>query len=45
MLRVVLGLQCLLYLLYPTASSAWGYQGHKVVGSIADHLLKPKAKQ
>ncbi|MEW6641224.1 MAG: S1/P1 nuclease [Pseudomonadota bacterium] len=23
-----------------TPASAWGYQGHKVVGSIADHLLK-----
>jgi hypothetical protein len=45
MLRAVFALQCLLYLLYPTASSAWGYQGHKVVGSIADHLLKPNAKQ
>ena len=45
MLRVVLALQCLLYLLGPTPASAWGYQGHKVVGSIADHLLKPKAKQ
>ncbi|MFB9262504.1 S1/P1 nuclease [Bradyrhizobium erythrophlei] len=28
----------------PTAASAWGYQGHHVVGAIADQLLKPAAK-
>jgi hypothetical protein len=45
MLRIVLALHFLFCLLYPTTSSAWGYQGHKVVGSIADRLLKPNAKQ
>jgi hypothetical protein len=30
--------------LHPNAACAWGYQGHEVVGSIADHLLKPNAK-
>jgi hypothetical protein len=45
MLRIVFALNCLLALLYPVAASAWGYQGHKVVGSIADKLLKPNAKE
>ena len=45
MLRLVFALNCLFCLLYPTASSAWGYQGHKVVGSVADKLLNPTAKQ
>jgi len=27
----------------PAERGAWGYQGHRVVGSIADHLLKPNA--
>jgi hypothetical protein len=45
MSKVMLTLTCLSYLLYPTAAPAWGYQGHKVVGSIADQLLKPNAKQ
>jgi hypothetical protein len=43
MSRVVIALQCLLYLFYPSASYAWGYQGHKVVGSIAEQLLNPNA--
>ncbi|WP_338832302.1 S1/P1 nuclease [Bradyrhizobium sp. 27S5] len=30
--------------LHPTAASAWGYEGHRVVGAIADQLLKPAAK-
>ena len=45
MVRLVFALNCLFCLLYPTASSAWGYQGHKVVGSVADKLLNPTAKQ
>ncbi|MGA9087747.1 MAG: S1/P1 nuclease [Bradyrhizobium sp.] len=45
MFKVVLTLNCVLSLLYPIAASAWGYQGHKVVGSIADQLLKPSARQ
>ena len=45
MSRIVFALTCLLCLLYPAAASAWGFEGHKVVGSIADQLLKPNAKQ
>jgi hypothetical protein len=45
MVRIIFALNCLLCLLYPAAASAWGYQGHEVVGSIADHLLKPNAAQ
>jgi hypothetical protein len=45
MLRMVFVLSCLIGLLDPAPASAWGYQGHKVVGSIADQLLKPNAKQ
>jgi hypothetical protein len=44
MLRIILALNFLFCLLYPTASSAWGYQGHKVVGAIADRLLSDNAK-
>jgi hypothetical protein len=45
MARTIVLLCCLVALLDPTSASAWGYQGHKVVGSIADRLLKPAAKQ
>jgi len=45
MLKAILALTCLLYLFSTTAASAWGYQGHKVVGSIADQLLNANAKQ
>jgi hypothetical protein len=45
MSKVVLVLSCVFGLLYPAVASAWGYQGHRVVGSIADQLLKPNAKQ
>jgi hypothetical protein len=45
MSKVVFVLGCVLGLLYPSVASAWGYQGHKVVGSVADQLLKPNAKQ
>ncbi len=45
MLKTIFALHCLFALLYPVAASAWGYQGHKVVGSIADRLLKPNAKE
>jgi hypothetical protein len=45
MLRIVFALNCLFCPLNPTAASAWGYQRHKVVGSIADHLLNANAKQ
>ncbi len=45
MLGIVFALNAPFCLLNPTAASAWGYQGHKVVGSIADHLLNANAKQ
>lgn len=45
MLRAVFALGWLaVMLLAPTTASAWGYQGHRVVGSIADQLLRPAAK-
>ena len=34
----------LVCLLHPVRTLAWGYQGHEVVGSVADHLLSPNAK-
>jgi S1/P1 Nuclease len=45
MVRIVFALNCLLCFLYPTVASAWGYQGHEVVGSIADNLLNANAKR
>ena len=45
MSKMILVLGCVWALLYPVAASAWGYQGHEVVGSVADRLLKPNAKQ
>ena len=45
MSKVILVLGCVWALLYPAAALAWGYQGHEVVGSVADRLLKPNAKQ
>lgn len=44
MFRTALLLNFLICLLYPTGASAWGYQGHRVVGSIADQLLHDNAK-
>jgi S1/P1 Nuclease len=44
MLRMVFILSCLVWL-DPTAASAWGFEGHRVTGSIADKLLKPNARQ
>ena len=35
MFRTAFLLNLLICLLYPTAASAWGYKGHRVVGSIA----------
>ena len=43
MLRIAFTLGLFLCLLNPTAASAWAFQGHRVVGSIADSLLKPNA--
>src|SRR3954466_15773626 len=43
-LRAIFILGCMACAFAPTTASAWGYQGHRVVGSIADQLLKPTAK-
>jgi S1/P1 Nuclease len=37
-------LACLFCLVHSTGVWAWGYEGHRVVGSIADQLLRPNAK-
>jgi len=42
--KLALALSCLAWMLHPTGASAWGYQGHEVVGAIADKLLKPNAR-
>src|SRR6201996_7150634 len=44
MVRPWLVLMPLLLLFAPSAASAWGYQGHRVVGSIADQLLTANAQ-
>src|ERR1044072_5046837 len=43
--RIALFLITLSISLQPTSVLAWGYQGHEVVGSIADQLLNAKARQ
>jgi hypothetical protein len=43
--RIVIALNFLICLFYPTVAPAWEYQGHRVVGSIADHMLNANAKQ
>jgi hypothetical protein len=45
MSRLVFALSCLFGLLCPATAFAWGYQGHEVVGSIADQLLNDNARQ
>ena len=45
MSRLLFALSCLLGLLCPATAFAWGYQGHEVVGSIADQLLNDNARQ
>ncbi|MEA2888506.1 MAG: hypothetical protein QOD11_2866 [Bradyrhizobium sp.] len=45
MLRIVVAFNFLVCLFYPTVAPAWEYQGHRVVGSIADHMLNANAKQ
>ncbi len=45
MSKFLVALACVLCLLAPRAASAWGYQGHEVVGSIADQLLNDNAKR
>ena len=44
MFRLAILLNFFFCLLYPMAASAWGYQGHRVVGSIADQLLHDNAR-
>ena len=43
-LNFVFAFGLVLFLLSPTTASAWGYQGHRVVGSIATELLSDNAK-
>src|SRR5262245_49561936 len=45
MMRLLFAVCTLAAAFSPDAASAWGYQGHRVVGSVADKLLKPNAKQ
>ena len=45
MLKIVFALNCLFVLLYPVAASAWGFEGHRVTGSIASKLLKLNAEK
>ena len=42
--KILLLLSFLLCLLIPDRASAWGYQGHRVVGSISDQMLNDRAK-
>jgi hypothetical protein len=44
LLRMAFALACLV-ILNPSAAWSWGFEGHRVVGSIADKLLKPNAKR
>jgi hypothetical protein len=44
LLRMAFALACLV-ILNPSAVWSWGFEGHRVVGSIADKLLKPNAKR
>src|SRR4051794_13928721 len=47
MQRIVIALYFLVLIACPSTALAWGFEGHRVVGSIADRLLdqKPNAKQ
>jgi len=40
MLRFLFAVGGLIFLLAPDSASAWGFQGHRVTGSIADELLR-----
>src|SRR5277367_1751380 len=44
MRKVFLVFSLLLFSSHLSAAWAWGYQGHRVVGSIADQLLNDRAK-
>jgi hypothetical protein len=45
MYRAIFLLNCLLCVFYPSPSWGWAYQGHRVVGSIADQMLNDNARQ
>lgn len=45
MFRSIFLINCLLCVFYPSASLGWGYQGHRVVGSVADQMLNDNARQ
>jgi S1/P1 Nuclease len=44
MCRIAVLLVCLFWLLDPIKASAWDFQGHRVVGSIADQMLTDNAR-
>jgi hypothetical protein len=44
MIRVALLVVCLFCLVDPTKACAWDFQGHRVVGSIADQMLTDNAR-
>src|SRR5215216_2755335 len=44
MRKFLLIITCLAFIYMPLKSHAWGVEGHRVVGEIADHYLTPKAK-
>jgi S1/P1 Nuclease len=44
MCRIVVLLVCAFWLLNPIKASAWDFQGHRVVGSIADQMLTDNAR-
>jgi S1/P1 nuclease len=45
MLRLLFAVCGLVFLFHSDVASAWGYQGHRVVGSIADQLLTRNAQR
>ncbi|MGJ4939385.1 S1/P1 nuclease [Bradyrhizobium sp. HKCCYLS1011] len=42
-MTLILSLLCSVLCLHPARVMAWGYQGHEVVGAIADELIKDNA--
>jgi hypothetical protein len=44
MCRIAALLVCAFCLLNPINASAWDFQGHRVVGSIADQMLTDNAR-
>ena len=45
MFRLAATLALVFHILLPQSAFAWGPDGHRLVGSIADQLLNPRAKQ